>query len=181
VHIVSDSLVEIDFDGIDFSQNEGAKLLNDVIISDRTYHISFGLETMTLGGPIPFDPVDGINNLNNKYDWRYHHGKNPGKKWNQLPPEGVDAIIGINPGTWIDEMGRNLPIEVMVFHELAEAFATVDGMMQYQYQDGRPGAHDEAIRREHILRTQRPYLQHLGPPGVIKSYTPFFNSSGRKR
>jgi hypothetical protein len=67
----------------------------------------------------------------------------------------------------------------LAFHELAEAYAKIDGGKQYvdfqnlnvvngtTVQIGSPqqGAHNEAVQREFKLREQRPNLQSSGRAG----------------
>jgi hypothetical protein len=93
----------------------------------------------------------------------------------------VSDQVTINPNTahFIDSEGRSVLLSSLVFHELAEAFAKIDGGKQYAdsqstnvvngatVQIGAPqqGAHNEAVQREFKLRAQRPNLQDSGRAG----------------
>jgi hypothetical protein len=96
-------------------------------------------------------------------DWRYGKGKSAKDR----PAAGIDDQVGINPKDAIfrDSQGHIVPLSSLIFHELAEAYAKVDGGKQYVNRDGSPGAHDEAVRREQTLRSQRPNMKLEGRAG----------------
>jgi len=88
----------------------------------------------------------------------------------ETPRKGVADQVGFNPADTrgVRQSLTNLQLAVpytVVFHELAEAYAKVDGGMK-TYDD----AHGAAMKREDVLRDQRPYLKEHnpgsgGPPG----------------
>lgn len=88
--------------------------------------------------------------------------------------------VTINPNEhYKDSKGRPVSESSLAFHELAEAYAKIDGGKAYgdynqinvvsgtTLQIGPPqqGAHDEAVQREFKLRGQRPNLQNSGRAG----------------
>lgn len=154
--------ITVDFSGIDFEKNEGAALLNDVIKSSKVYDVSIGSSVETLGGQLTLKETakggSSIANLDNNPDDRLKKGKRDIDK----PKKGVDDQIGFNFDfrRKNSQSTTNLPqaLEFTVtFHELAEAYAKVDGNMQYAQ------AHQKAIDRETKLRDQRPYLKGYNP------------------
>jgi hypothetical protein len=154
--------ITVNLTGIDLSQNEGASLLNDVVGSKNDYSLDLGSSMLTAGGLRSVTNDDPIN-LDNRADWRYGKGKSS----KDLPPVGVDDAIGIDPNSrqFRDSKGNVVPLSSTIFHELAEAFAKVDGGMQYVNKDGSPGAHDAAVQRELTLRSQRPNMKLEGRAG----------------
>ncbi len=158
--------ITIDFSGIDFKQNEGAKLLNDVIGSAKVYDVAIGSSIETLGGRLSLVPIlkgrdivgDTIANLDNNPDDRNVSGKSDF----QRPKKGVDDQIGINfdfrhkNGSSTTALLQALNYTITL-HELAEAYAKVDKNMQYKQ------AHQTAKDRETKLREQRPYLKAHNP------------------
>jgi RHS repeat-associated protein len=154
--------ITVNLTGIDLSQNEGASLLNDVVGSKNDYSLDLGSSMLTAGGLRSVTNDDPVN-LDNTADWRY--GK--GKKATDRPPAGVDDAIGIDPNSrqFRDSHGNVVPLSSVIFHELAEAFAKVDGGQQYVNRDGSPGAHDAAVQRELTLRAQRPNMKLEGRAG----------------
>jgi hypothetical protein len=127
----------------DLSGNEGAVLLNQLATSNAVH-------TYTEG------PVKGgVQNLDNRPDWRYGKGKGPG----DLPPEGVDDAVTIDPSVrYVDAATGTKPVSrpALAFHELAEAHAKVDKGMPYVPRGGGAGAHEDARQREKTLLGQRP-------------------------
>jgi hypothetical protein len=128
--------------------------------------------TLSLGGD------NSIANLDRNPDDRYSTGKSP----KDLPAKGIDDQIGINPkdAVFKDSQGRLVPLSSLIFHELAEAYGKVDGGKAYgDFQTlgvvggaiaiGPPeqGAHNEAVRRELRLRSQRPNLRVTGRAGDV--------------
>jgi hypothetical protein len=100
-----------------------------------------------------------------------------------LPPKGIDDQVTVNPNVALeDTQHRQVSTEALAFHELAEAYAKVDGGMSY-LGNGRlfgidggtrivlgppeegPGAHAIAVQRELKLRGQRPALNSTGFAG----------------
>jgi RHS repeat-associated protein len=155
--------ITVDLSGINLDQNEGASLLSNVVGSGSVYNLDLGSTMLTAGGLRSLAGDDSIQNLDNKADWRYGKGKSAKDK----PPPGVDDQIGINPkdAVYRDSKGHIVPLSSMIFHELAEAYAKIDGGKQYVNKDGSAGAHDEAAQRELTLRRQRPYMKMEGVAG----------------
>jgi RHS repeat-associated protein len=165
--------ITIDFSGIDFEENEGAKLLNDVISSTKVYDVAIGSSVKTDGGTLSLVPAfenrvfsgHVIANLDNNRDDRLLQPK----KAIERPKKGVDDQIGINfdfiRKYRVSETNLQRAVDYTVtFHELAEAYAKVDKNMQYRQ------AHTTAENREKRLRDQRPYLKGHNPgsgPGDV--------------
>jgi len=163
--------------GIDLSANEGASLVDQLANSSNVYDLSLGATAQTAAGPKPLTGDDVILNLDNRPDDRYQNGKGP----ENLPAAGVDAQIGINPSLarYKDSNGRPVLLSSLIFHELAEAYARVDGDKAYWgfsrlfIADGRsvvmgvpePGAHEIAGAREQRQRSQNPILRLFGFAG----------------
>jgi RHS repeat-associated protein len=139
--------ITIDLSGIDLKANEGANLLNDLVVSKNTYEISEGATVMTDKGPISITYI----NVN-------------------LPTFGDQTKSG-NPRTGVSDVvafyfnnpkvtrASNTKLKVapeftLVFHELAEAYEKIDGG-KGSYEAG----HNAALERENKLREQRPYLK----------------------
>lgn len=157
--------VSINFDGIDLSQNEGARLLSDLISSGNTYDLSYGSSVETSGRVIN---VTFIENLDRNSDWRYGKGKTP----EDQPRVGVDGQVAFNWPNIAIKPNRLDPQSVpgsgsapalrwtTVFHELAESYAKVDKGMQYMEKaNPSAGAHWNAVDRERAMRGQRQYLR----------------------
>ena len=154
--------ITVDLKGIDLAQNEGASLLSDVIGSKNTYGLTVGSSVETLGGQLSLIPskesTATMANLDNNPDDRYSKGKTDKQK----PPKGVDDQIGINYDYRDKNSKSNTKLKLAsnwttTFHELAEAYAKVEGNKQYAQ------AHQAAIDRETRLRNQRPYLKESNP------------------
>jgi hypothetical protein len=170
--------ITVDLTGIDLSQNEGASLVSQLVDSSNVYNLTLGDSVQTAGGPLSLGK-DPIANLDRNPDSRYGKGKSA----TDLPPGGVDSIVGINPAgaRFRDSQGRLVPLSSLIFHELAEAYSKVDGGKPYSdfqplylvggttLQLGLPerGAHNDAVRRELQLRAQRPNLQVTGRAGDV--------------
>jgi RHS repeat-associated protein len=170
--------ITVDLAGIDLSQNEGASLISQLVDSSNVYNLTLGDSVQTAGGPLSLGK-DPIANLDRNPDSRYGKGKSA----TDLPPGGVDSIVGINPAgaRFRDSQGRLVPLSSLIFHELAEAYSKVDGGKPYSdfqplylvggntLQIGMPerGAHNNAVRRELQLRAQRPNLQLTGRAGDV--------------
>jgi RHS repeat-associated protein len=162
--------ITVDLTGIDLSVNEGALLVDQLVGSSNVYNLTLGDTVETAGGPVKFDTAII---LDNRPDDRYSRGK----RQIDLPPQGVDAVIGVNPrATLADTQNRVVPTSNLVFHELAEAYARVDGGKPYGDSlvvnkgailvgSFELGAHSEAAVRELRLREQRPHLKGTGFAG----------------
>jgi RHS repeat-associated protein len=168
--------VTFNTDGLDLSSNEGAALINQLVTSSDTYGFSLGDTVNTEGGPVKVgsDPV----NLDRQYDDRYGNGKAATDR----PPKGIADQVAINPALarFKDSQGRSVLLSSLAFHELAEAYAKIDGGKAYgdflniNLVNGttlvispvaQQGAHNEAAQREEKLRGQRPNLQSSGRAG----------------
>jgi RHS repeat-associated protein len=170
--------ITVDLTGIDLSQNEGASLINNLVSSSNVYSLALGDTVQTAGGPLSLSGDNSIANLDRNPDDRYSKGKTA----KDLPAKGIDDQVGINPKDAIfrDSQGRLVPLSSLIFHELAEAYAKVDGGKAYgDFQSlgivggaiaiGLPqqGAHNEAVQRELTLRSQRPYMNFSGRAGDV--------------
>lgn len=152
-------VVTIDISEIDLSKNEGAKLLHQLDKSDNVYQLTVSEEIDTRAGTRPLEGL--VDNLDGNPDNRYTKGKPD----SQMPPSGIDNNVGVLPKV-ISISGPDKlapPLWLIVFHELAEAYAKVDGSKQYL---GAKGAHQEALDRETNLRTQRPSLSVYSSGGA---------------
>jgi RHS repeat-associated protein len=166
--------VSFNTSGLDLSANEGAALVNQLVTSSDTYGFALSDTANTAGGPVKLTN-DPISNLDNQSDVRYS------KSQTDLPSKGVADQVTIDPKTahFTDSQGRSVSLSSLAFHELAEAYAKIDGGKQYvdfqnlnvvngtTVQIGSPqqGAHNEAVQREFKLREQRPNLQNSGRAG----------------
>jgi len=149
--------ITVDLTGIDLAKNEGAQLLSDAISSNKVYDVKIGTSVDTKGDELSLVPQlkngrvqnDSMANLDNNPDVRYTKGDK------DKPKNGVDDQIAFNYD-WRDKHSESntklklAPNWTTTFHELAEAYAKVDGSMQYAQ------AHEKAIDRETKLRDQRP-------------------------
>jgi RHS repeat-associated protein len=139
--------------------NEGVNLLANLINSQYHYDFHVGDSIPTAGGYVGLDgdkrgSIEG--NLDNKPD------KNGNQKpATSRPPAGVDDEVAINPNYkgkfGSDNKLGTSPLWTLAFHELAEAYAKIDGSMAYL------GAHAVAAARENILRDERPNLKTFNP------------------
>lgn len=107
--------------------------------SPYIYSYTEGTTVETAAGTIE---LKGVENLDNRPDWRTFGREKSGKS---LPPAGVDDIVAINPAaSYVDDATGTLSVShaVLAFHELAEAFAKIDLGMQRTPPGGRGvGAH----------------------------------------
>ena len=161
--------------GLDLTTNEGAALINQLVNSTDTYGYAVSATEETAAGSQSMaNRVE--SNLDDRLDDRYVTGKNA----SQLPPKGVADQVTINPNEhYRDSQGRPVSESSIAFHELAEAYAKIDGGKPYSdfheisvdngttLKIGPPqqGAHNEAVQRELKLREQRPNLQNSGRAG----------------
>ena len=141
----------------DLSGNEGAALLQQMATSSSVYSYSEGTTIQAAGGP---QRVSGAAaNLNDRPDSRYSGRPGGAKVPAELPPAGVNDAVVINPGVPMFERtaagtrGKPVSTGALAFHELAEAYATVDGGQQYL--PLASGSHATAAARERALVSQR--------------------------
>jgi RHS repeat-associated protein len=162
----STGIVTFDTKDLDLNANAGASLVNDLVQSQSTYGFSSGPTVETAGGTVK---VDYITNLPPTAD-QLQYRKCQCPTDNETPKKGVADQVAFNPNDTrgVRESLSNLKLAVpytVAFHELAEAYAKVDGGRK-TYDD----AHGAAMKREDALRDQRPYLKDYnpgsgGPPG----------------
>lgn len=159
-------VVSFDTKDLDLSKNAGGALVNDLVGSKNTYDFSVGPTIMTDKGPVRIDKI-GVDLANLPT-----FGDQP-KSGN--PPAGVSDIVGLylnNPNiTRVSNTDLKVAPEFTVaFHELAEAYAKIDGGMGGSYAAG----HNAALQREMELRDQRPYLKqyNTGAGGPANSPNP---------
>jgi RHS repeat-associated protein len=155
--------VSFDTQGLDLSQNEGAKLINDLVTSKNTYEFSEGPTVATDKGPVKLDYI--IANLPAFGDQRA----------SGQPRSGVADVVGLYFNNPKVTRGSNTKLGVApnfstAFHELAEAFEKIDGAKGNSYEAG----HNAALDREKLLRDQRPYLKeyNTGAGGPANSPNP---------
>jgi SPOR domain len=154
------------------NDNEGLLLLAQLVEGGQNYLLHIGQRGPVLGGMI--DIVGGVN-LDNNYDSRINPYRRNGRKLDvERPPQGFDAMVGINPAArWFNlRSNRFVSDGQITFHELAEAHAKVVLSLDYLEKDGRPGAHNIALDRETRLKTQRPgdnVVLTLGSNRLFKS------------
>jgi RHS repeat-associated protein len=159
ITVNKDGTVSFNTEGLDLSKNEGAALINNLVESKSTFDFSVGPTVETAGGTVQ---VDFIKNLPPSADQlQYRKCQCPADT--ETPRKGVDDQVAFNPNDTrgVRESLTNLKLAepfTVVFHELAEAYAKVDGG-QKTYAD----AHGAAMKREDVLRDQRPYLKEHNP------------------
>jgi hypothetical protein len=152
--------------------NEGLMLLVQVSQGTSRYRLHLGNVAPTLGA---FAKISGSINLDNNFDSRINPYRQTGRKFaNEQPPNGFEALIGMNPeAQWFNmAAGCLVPVGHITFHELAEAYAKVEFGLDYLPQSQHPGAHNIAIEREKILKRQRPssdIVVTLGSNRVLRS------------
>ncbi|HET9530275.1 MAG TPA: SPOR domain-containing protein [Blastocatellia bacterium] len=138
------------------SSNEGLLLIVQMSKGSNRYLLHIGSRAPTRG---PEVAINGSINLDNNFDSRINpYRRNRMKLSQELPPEGFDAMVAINPAArWFNlRAHRIVPVGHITFHELAEAHAKVALRLDYLGQGIRPGAHSVALDREKILNSQRP-------------------------
>jgi cation diffusion facilitator CzcD-associated flavoprotein CzcO len=166
VSVVTDSIETFTGDGL--LLRSGQHLPADIVVTATGLVMKLisgmPLEVDTKGGELSLVPQlkngrvqnDSMANLDNNPDVRYTKGDK------DKPKNGVDDQIAFNYD-WRDKHSESntklklAPNWTTTFHELAEAYAKVDGSMQYAQ------AHQKAIDRETKLRDQRPYLKDYNP------------------
>src|SRR5712691_3735054 len=103
-------------------------LVNQLVTSSNTYGFALSDTANTAGGPVKLTN-DPISNLDNRPDDRYGNGKTA----TDLPSKGVADQVTIDPKTayFRDSQGRSVSLSSLAFHELAEAYAKIDGGKAY--------------------------------------------------
>lgn len=174
-----------DLGGIDTSRNEGARLLAQIAGSRRVYNLTLGDRYLTATGPESLAGEAVVNNSNSFDPPRFPYDKPASVR----PPAGVDSLVAIDPAIarYIDSEGRPVPLSMIIFHELAEAYAKVDlgkpyidfeigsivqGSIVATPVDFQRGAHNDAVQREIVLRKQRPALESAGRAGDMLTREP---------
>jgi RHS repeat-associated protein len=168
--------VSFDTRGLDLTKNEGATLINQLVTSSDTFGFSLSDTANTAGGEVKMTK-EAISNLDDRADDRF----GAGKRQTDLPPNGVADQVTINPANahFHDSRKASVSISSLAFHELAEAYAKIEGAKAYgDFQnitsDGailvvepkiQQGAHNEAVERERKLIDQRPNLKESGRAG----------------
>jgi hypothetical protein len=150
------SLVVSDY----IKSNDGLLLVVQLALGSYRYLLHIGGRTETLAGEEI--RVDGSINLDNNFDSRINPYRQGGAKLpRERPPAGFDALIAINPSArWFNlRTGKLVPVGNITFHELAEAHAKVEMKLEYLEKNGFQGAHDLAIEREILLKSQRPFQE----------------------
>jgi len=138
------------------NSNDGLLLLVQMIYGQHNYLLHIGRRAPTAGEEIE---ITGSLNLDNNFDTRINPYRRFGRKLaRELPPEGFDGMIAINPvARWFNlHTNQMVPIGHITFHELAELHAKIALGLNYLGQASRPGAHNVAIERERRLKSQRP-------------------------
>jgi hypothetical protein len=175
----------VDLGGIDTSRNEGALLLAQIAGSRRVYNLTLGDRYLTAAGTESLAGEAIVNNSNSFDPPRFPYDKPASAR----PPAGVDSLVAVDPAIarFIDSEGRPVPISMIIFHELAEAYAKVDlgkpyidfeigsivkGLIVETPVDFQRGAHNDAVQREIILRKQRPALGSGGRAGDMLTREP---------
>jgi hypothetical protein len=154
------------------SANEGLLLLVQLTQGGSRYLLHIAGRAPTAGGPVV---IGGSINLDNNFDSRINPYRRNGRKLTrELPPDGYDSLVAINPAArWFNlDSGSIVPVAHITFHELAEAHAKVELGLDYLRQASRDGAHNVAIEREKRLKAQRPrssVVLTLGSNRVLKS------------
>ncbi len=159
-------VVSFDTKDLDLSKNAGGALINDLVGSQKTYDFSIGPTIMTDKGLVKIDIIGhDLANLPAFGDQRQRGN----------PPSGVSDIVGLyldNPNiTRVSNTKLKVALEwTVAFHELAEAYAKIDGGKGGSYEQG----HNAALEREKTLRDQRPYLKqyNTGAGGPANSPNP---------
>jgi len=165
-HIQSYSAFQEESEAVSLRANEGLLLIAQLARSHYHYCLHVGHSAPTSGGEIA---VNGFINLERNFDSRINPRRPNGRKLNQeLPPEGYDALVGINPDARLFNFctGEFVPEGLIVFHELAEAYAKLELELEYLGRDSRPGAHDVALTRERILSSERPQFRGATTAGM---------------
>ena len=153
-------VVSFNTEGLDLSTNEGAALINDLVQSQNVYGLSEGPTVDTAGGTVKVDYILNLPPTTDQLQFRKSGAALP----TEMPKAGIADQVAFNVN---DPRGKhrsltNLKLAqpwTVVFHELAEAYAKVDGSKGNSYSQ----AHGAAIEGENRLRDQRPYLKDYNP------------------
>jgi hypothetical protein len=159
IGVDANNIVSFDTKDLDLSANAGAALINDLIISGFTYGFSVGPTVMTAGGLVKVAYLENLPPFEDQLRYR----KNGLPADSETPGQGVDDQVAFNPK---DTRGKKESLTKLkladpysvVFHELAEAYSKVDAGKK-TWAEG----HQDAIKREELLRDQRPYLKQYNP------------------
>jgi len=136
--------------------DEGLTLLVQLTQSHRRVCLHIGRQAPTQGKPIE---VGGGVNLDVNFDSRINPYRKENRKLDiELPPEGFDALVAMNPdAVWLNLATNSVvPAGHITFHELAEAHAKLELGLDYLPHGSQPGAHDVALQREVRLKLERP-------------------------
>jgi hypothetical protein len=151
--------------------NEGLLLIVQLTRDRHVYRLHLGAMAPTMAGEVA---IRGSINLDGNFDSRINPVRRREKKLKtELPPEGIDSLIAVNPDArWLNlSAGRFVPVGNIVFHELAEAYAKLALGLDYLPHGPSPGAHDVAVHREEILRSQRPRAELVVTQGANRLLT----------
>jgi hypothetical protein len=135
--------------------NQGLLLLVQLTQGEFRYQLYVGERSYTRAGNTR---VTSSLNLDCMFDSRINPRRPGRKKLNdELPPEGFDSSVAINPSArWINiQTARPVPLWIIAFHELAEAHSKVALGLDYLPRGPKSGAHQLAVEREVILSSQR--------------------------
>jgi hypothetical protein len=149
---VEDPLKIVDY----VSSNEGLLLLVQIAEGRYRYCFHTGPQAPTRGKSVD---IAGSINLDQNFDSRINPHRKDGKKLDvEQPPVGFDSLIGMNPtARWFNLRAKYwVQAGEVGFHELAEAYAKLEGGLDYLSQGSQPGAHAQALERERRLKSQRP-------------------------
>lgn len=138
------------------SSNEGLLLLVQLAEGRYRYRIHLGRQVPTRGKTVE---ITGSINLDRNFDSRINKYRKDGRKLDlEQPPEGFDALVGLNPAARWFNLNTNYWVQAgeILFHELAEAHAKVELGLDYLERGSEPGAHAIALDRERRLKSQRP-------------------------
>jgi len=138
------------------SSNEGLLLLVQLAEGRYRYRLHTGPQAPTRGKSVD---IAGSINLDQNYDSRINPYRKGGKKLDvEQPPEGFDSLVAVNPAARWFNLTANYWVQAgeITFHELAEAYAKLEGGFDYLAQGSQPGAHALALERERRLKAQRP-------------------------
>lgn len=138
------------------ASDEGILLIVQLTEGQYRYRLHIGPQAPTHGRSVGL--AGGIN-LDTNFDSRINPHRKSGKKLdNELPPDGFDSLVAVNPAArWFNLRTNALvPVGAIAFHELAEAHAKLELSLDYLDQDSRLGAHAVALEREQRLKSHRP-------------------------
>jgi hypothetical protein len=149
---VEDPLKIVDY----ISSNEGLLLLVQLSEGRYRYRLHTGPQAPTRGKSVD---IAGSINLDQNFDSRINPYRKGGKKLDvEQPPEGFDSLVAMNPAARWFNLTANYWVQAgeITFHELAEAYAKLEGGLDYLAHGSQPGAHAVALEHERRLKSQRP-------------------------